>query len=78
MSDGEADVVVARRQRDHAGGGRGLGRDDVVERGIVLVVAQADERQAGAEREGEGVVAHAGGGARWTSMTARPSSTPRT
>ena len=78
MSDGEADVLVARRERHDTRRRRGLGRDDVVERGIVLVVAQADERQAGAEGEGEGVVVHAGGGARWTSMTARPSSTPRT
>ena len=78
MSDGEADVLVARRQRHDPRGGRGLGRDDVIERGIVLVVAQPDERQSGAEGEGEGVVVHAGGGARWTSMTARPSSTPRT
>ena len=78
MGDGEADVVVARRQCDDAGGGRGLARDYGVDLGIVLVVAQADEGKAGAEGEGEGVVVHAGGGARWTSMTARPSSTPRT
>ena len=78
MSDREADVVVARRQRHHPRGRRGRGRDDVVERGVVLVVAQPDERQAGAEGEGEGVVGHAAGGVRWTSMTARPSSTPRT
>ena len=71
-------MVIARRQRHHSRSRRGPRRDDLVERGIVLVVAQPDERQAGAEREGEGVVVHAGGGARWTSMTARPSSTPRT
>ena len=71
-------MVIGGGQRHHPRRRRGRGRDDVVECGIVLVVAQPDERQAGAEREGEGVVVHAGGAARWTSMTARPSSTPRT
>ena len=78
MSDGEAYVLVARRERHDPYRRRGVGRDDGVERRIVLVVAQADEGQSGPEGEGEGVVVHAGGGARWTSMTARPSSTPRT
>jgi hypothetical protein len=45
-------VVVARRQRENASRGRGIGRDDAVELGIVLVIAQADVRESGAEREG--------------------------
>ena len=52
MGHREADVVVAGGEGDHAGRGRGLGRDDAVELGIVLVVAQADVRKSGAEREG--------------------------
>ena len=52
MRDGEADVLVARRERDDPGGGRRLRRDDAVDIRIGLVVAQADERESGAEREG--------------------------
>ena len=51
VRDGEADVVGARRQRDDAGGGRCLRRDDAVDVRVGLVVAQTDERESGAEGE---------------------------
>ena len=51
VRDGEADVVGARRQCDDARRGRRLGRDDAVDVGVGLVIAQADERESGAERE---------------------------
>ena len=52
MRDREADVVGARCEGDDAGGSRCLGRDDPIDFRIGLVVAQADERESGPEREG--------------------------
>ena len=77
LGDGEADVFVARRQDDDARGGSGLGRDAWSISGSCSWSRRPTNGRP-ARTQGEGVVAHAGGGARWTSMTARPSSTPRT